>query len=330
MPLPFPFMGAATAIGSLPHTDAGNAAAVVLKAQPQLPGWPQLYHRSPLEQMGPQFASGLTGAEARAERVWLPSYPAAQSQVALEPERAAGFFAFLEAAPPLLAGAKGQTTGPVTFAYLADGPKHRPAVEDFRLARRIAHHLGQLAAWQEWQLRRVASRTLIFLDEPALPRALNDPLLGPPAVADLLTSTLIWLKGMKGLHCCAPPPWRFLFSLPLDVISFDAYHYAETLREHAAELAVWLEQGRAIAWGIVPSVHSELATATPQLLVARLRAAWEQLAVAGVPVTPLQQQALITPACGLAGVSEAEAERALELTGAVAELLTFGVMNRRL
>ena len=64
MPLPFPFVGAATAIGSLPHTDAGNAAAVVLKAQPQLPGWPQLYHRSPLEQMGPQFASGLTGARS--------------------------------------------------------------------------------------------------------------------------------------------------------------------------------------------------------------------------------------------------------------------------
>ena len=104
----------------------------------------------------------------------------AQSQVALEPERTAGFFAFLEAAPPLLAGAKGQTTGPVTFAYLADGPKHRPAVEDFRLARRIAHHLGQLAAWQEWQLRRVASRTLIFLDEQLCPERLTIPCWGRP------------------------------------------------------------------------------------------------------------------------------------------------------
>ena len=48
---------------------------------------------------------------------------------------------------------------------------------------------------------------------------------------------------------------------------------------------------------------------------------WSALAVAGVPAVALARQSLVTPACGLAGLTEAAAARAMRLCGEVAQAL---------
>ncbi len=53
--------GIATGVGSLPHRDAGAAAALVLRCLPDLPPVPQLPHRSLREGVLAQWLHGVPG-----------------------------------------------------------------------------------------------------------------------------------------------------------------------------------------------------------------------------------------------------------------------------
>ena len=50
-----------TAIGSMSHTDAGEACRLVTKYLGEVPHWPQLPKRSQLENMYVQFSEGFPG-----------------------------------------------------------------------------------------------------------------------------------------------------------------------------------------------------------------------------------------------------------------------------
>ena len=49
----------ATAIGSLPHTDADVACEIMFKSLPEIPCWPQLPKISTKEEMCIQYTEGL-------------------------------------------------------------------------------------------------------------------------------------------------------------------------------------------------------------------------------------------------------------------------------
>lgn len=314
----FPFSLCATAIGSMPHTDPQVAARVVLQALPDLPAWPQLYQRSPLEHMAPQFAEGITGSRIEEDRVILEGMPGEHDSPLLTVERAAGFHALLEADLSGVKGLKGQVTGPLTFAHLVAMDDGGRAEEDLRVARRLAHLLGRLAEWQEIQLRRRTRNTLIMLDEPLLDRALENRRIGPAAVLDLLASTFIWVKGMRGLHSCAPPDWAFLLNLPMQVISFDAYRYGDTTEMAASGIRSFLARGGAIAWGVVPADQPSLDAEHVDSLVDLMARTWGRLVDLGVPRELLERQSMFTPSCGLANLTPQGAEKALTLTSQVA------------
>ena len=53
--------GLASGIGSLPHTDPNEACRLVWDLLPDIPFWPQLPKRSPLENMYYQYAENMPG-----------------------------------------------------------------------------------------------------------------------------------------------------------------------------------------------------------------------------------------------------------------------------
>ena len=61
MPSKIEFGCLPTAIGSMPHTDAGVACSLMGKYLADLPAWPQLPRRSNLENMYVQFSEGFPG-----------------------------------------------------------------------------------------------------------------------------------------------------------------------------------------------------------------------------------------------------------------------------
>ena len=100
----------------------------------------------------------------------------------------------------------------------------------------------------------------------------------------------------------------------IDILSFDVYNYAQSLSLYPAEVKRFLDNGGAIAWGIVPSDEGLLAAETVAGLKDRLEEAMAPFTRNGIRFKQLIEQGLLTPGCGLASLSTEEAAaRALEL-----------------
>ncbi len=317
----------ATAIGSMPHADAAEACQLVLKYLPQLPCWPQLPRRSSRENMYLQFSEGFPGLVVQGDNLKIEQ--TADFYAALEklltagdddfeayqigPDYAAGLYAL----PALLShpeAIKGQITGPVSLGLCITDTQNRGIVYDDTLAEALSKFLRLKARWQEKFLRRAARTTVTFIDEPYL-TSLGTAFVTLPneTVGKLLAEVLGGLEELKGVHCCGSTDWSLLLNTPIDILSFDAYNYADSLACYPAEVKSFLQKGGSIAWGIVPNDEEALAQESVSSLYDRLGEAMATFTRDGISFRQLAAQSLLTPSCGLASLSTEAAAQALEV-----------------
>jgi len=330
----FELNGLATVIGSMPHVDPQEACSLVLNHLPEVPAWPQLPKRSFLENMYAQFSEGFPGVVLEEERIWIDrsqdlSKPLEQlyeayledsiNHSAIGYEYAKGFHVFLDmAAKDGRKAVKGQVTGPISFGLTVTDQNQRPLLYDDVLADALAKHLRLKAAWQEKTLSTVSPNTIIFIDEPYL-ASLGSAFVSFPReqVVTLLEEVLGGTSGLKGIHCCGNTDWSVVLQTSLDILSFDAYNYGETLSLYPSEIRDFLGLGGVIAWGIVPNDEQALAKETEDSLLDRLEDTIGLVSRKGIGYDALRSQCLITPSCGLGSISTEAAARALELTAKV-------------
>lgn len=327
------------AVGSMPYADADRAWSAVLRHFPHTPFWPQLPRRSYLENMYVQYSEGFPGVVLEDQHIYV------DRRQDLDPGLERLYLAYLEddvshgamsadyaAALAALQGGrvsftqplhvlKGQVTGPVSWGLTVVDHSRRPLLYDEILADAIAKHLRLKAAWQERLLAGQGATTLVFIDEPYL-SAFGSAFvsLSREQVVRYLHEVMAGIRGLKGVHCCGNTDWGILLETPIDVLNLDAYEYAASLALYPREVTAFLERGGIIAWGIVPAgeaVESE----TAEHLVTRLQQAIDALAQKGVPREALLRQGLVTPSCGVGPLSEALAERVLELTVQVSQIM---------
>jgi hypothetical protein len=142
--------------------------------------------------------------------------------------------------------------------------------------------------------------------------------LSQAQVVELLVEVLADLKGLKGVHCCGNTDWSLMLRAPVDIISFDAYDYAENLSQYAGEIGEFLDEGGMLAWGIVPAgVTSE--SETVETLMTRLHDGIHQLSKNGVSEEAILQSGFVTPSCGLGSLSTGLVDHILDLTIAVSQ-----------
>ena len=147
---------------------------------------------------------------------------------------------------------------------------------------------------------------VVFVDEPGLTAAMQRGFpLDPNRTIDLVSSALATLEphAITGLHCCGPADWRVvlqagpqILSLPLDMGAV----------EHSGAIGAFLENGGWVAWGAIPTTGP--LGATPERLWQQLSAEWCGLTQGGCDPVQLREQALITPACGLATHGDGQAD----------------------
>ena len=334
---------AATAIGSLPYSDPGEACSVTLRYLKEAPAWPQLPHRDFRENMYAQYSEGLPGVvvdmEGRKvycdtsrdlleeiEGVYQAYVEGDYASLAISEDYAAGLHDFAAKVKeegrryPLL---KGQVTGPISFGLTVLDENNRPILYNDQLADAMFRVLNMKARWMEDFLRDTGSaeEVLIFFDEPYLV-SVGSALVSvsPERVVDSLKICTEGLTCLTGAHCCGNTDWSLLFRAGVQVVNFDAYQYMESMALYPEELAGFLEGGGVLAWGLVvngPEVDRE----TLDSLARRFEEGKSLLASRGVSRDLLQERAMITPACGLDGLQEEQAERVYALTGELSELL---------
>jgi methionine synthase II (cobalamin-independent) len=313
----------------MPQTDPREAVSLVAKYLPDLPAWPQLPNGSHLENMYIQFSEGfpgivLEGAKAyversadfdsRLEQLYNAEAENNPDNYGISAEYAAGLHAFLALKEQHPRMVKGQITGPITWGLMVTDREQRGILYDDLLAEALAKFLRLKAMWQERFLRQIAPEAIIFVDEPYL-TSLGTAFVAVPneQVTSLLEVVLSGITGLKGVHCCGSTDWSLLLKSSADILSFDAYNYADSLGCYPAEVKAFLERGGSIAWGIIPNEEEAVARESLGTLIDRLGEAMAPFTRDGLSVKQLVAQSLLTPSCTLASMSVEASVRALKL-----------------
>ncbi len=323
--------GVATSIGSLPHTDPRAAATFVLERHPRLPGAPSLPNRSGMERMIAQAAWGIAGVSVLEDGSLVldergVDHVTPLAHAGIDGEPFVGLRAFLGAVAGRRAPIKLQLTGPVTLG-IALHSLGVPAARAFSVAGAAvrARARALVAAAQE---TAPMAPLVVFVDEPGLTAAMDPSFpLDPNRTIDLVSSALATLEhhAVTGLHCCGSADWRVVLQTGPQILSMPV---AVGAVEHAGALSAFLERGGWVAWGAVPTT-GPLGN-TPERLWQHLSAEWCALTQGGCDPVLLREQAMITPACGLAMHGEVQADLVLSLTTQVARRLETQTRGMRL
>ena len=327
-----------TIIGSMPHTDPAAACAQVLEYLKDIPAWPQLPRRSFKENMNAQFSEGFPGIrlnndnlsvdhtrdlDAPLERLYTAYLDEDVDKYPTTSDYAAGLHAFLGSHDLKPRAVKGQITGPLTWGLSVIDEEGKAILYDDILGDAVAKFLRLKAGWQEKRLREISPDTIIFVDEPYM--ASFGSVAVPVAkekVADLLDEVFRGIKGIKGVHCCGNTDWSALLGTSLDILSFDAYNYAESLSLYPKEVKAFLDRKGVIAWGIIPNDSPALGKESAAALKDRLEEAMVPFTRNGLPFKQLVAQSLITPSCTLASLESPDASaRALELLVELSQMM---------
>ena len=305
--------GMATGIGSLPHRDAHAAAALTLRCLPELPAMPQLPCRSKREGIVAQWAGAVPGVVVHddgAIELTANVDPHGPLHPSFDTTTHAGLLTFLDVAaqqprPPRRV--KVQLAGPLTIgvAFTRAGMHAEVAFPlGARVARAWAGAIAELVA------AALPDASLVcFLDEPALVywRDAEGP-IEREAATDLLSTALAACAGMSGVHVCGRGDLRLALDAGPQITQFDV---GALDLDDASALSRYLDGGGWIAWGAIPT-HRPVGE-QPQPLWKALLEAWCELTRRGCDPIRLRGQALVSPACGLAGHGESQAERAMLL-----------------
>ena len=319
-----------TVIGSMPHTDPLPACSQVVHYLKHIPAWPQLPKRSFLENMYIQFSHGFPGVVLEKENIYIDrcqdlNKPLEQLYAAylennvdkypISPDYAAGLHSFLALNNLSPLAVKGQITGPISWGLTVTDNNRRAIIYDDTLGDAVAKLLRLKASWQEKALSQISKNTIIFVDEPYMVSFGSAFVsLSRERAISLLEEVFGGISGLKGVHCCGNTDWSVLLDTSADILSFDAYNYAQSLTLYPAEVKKFLERGGTIAWGIIPNDDKSLAKETIASLKDRLEEAMAPFTRKGIRFKQLIEQGLLTPSCALASLATEEASaRALEL-----------------
>jgi len=321
-----------TIIGSMPHKDPKAACSLISHYLRDIPAWPQLPGRSFLENMYAQYIEGFPGIVVETDRIYVNRsqdltgpleefYTAYLENNAdkypISPDHAAGLYEFLSRTDLSPLAVKGQVTGPITWGLTVTDENRRAIIHDETLGDAVAKLLKLKAAWMEKALRQICKNTIIFVDEPYMAAYGSSASAGvfssPQEIINLLNEVFSGISGLKGLHCCGNTDWSVLLRTSIDILSFDAYNYAESLSLYPAEIKKFLDRNGTVAWGIVPNDEESLAKESVASLKDRLEEAMAPFTRNNIPFRQLTTQSLLTPSCGLASLTEDAAAQVLEL-----------------
>jgi hypothetical protein len=303
----------ATAVGSLPHRDAREAASAVLRCLPELPVAPQLPRRDPRENMLAQWLVGVPGVAIGRDgsyRVGDDLDPRLSVDAHLDGDAHGGFVAFVEAVQSLSRppkAVKAQVTGPLTIGTALTRAGVDP-LRAFASGARIARDWA-VAVERYFESALPDSELVLFFDEPALVEWQGaDGPLEREFATDLLSAALAACTCISGVHVCGAGTLSVALAAGPEIVHVDV---AAVSVEDSLAITRFLEGDGWIAWGAVPT-HGPIGE-HPSPLWKALLDIWCELTKRGCDPVRLRRQALVAPACGLAGHGASQAERAMLL-----------------
>jgi methionine synthase II (cobalamin-independent) len=323
-----------TGIGSLPHHNID--AALGFSFRSGIAYLPQIPLRNPWEYMIAQALEDLPGL--RVERdgevslnlgIWKSQSDSFRVKLnrafekddvsEFEPSQmtSSSWHAFLwELQEQKKTVAKIQIAGPLTCQWvIGSDVENELSSQVFKLVLAKSLAMGR-------KIQTLGITPLLFLDEPGLYAfdKTNPKHVLAFQELKLLIQTLKKNGIQIGLHCCSNTDWKSILTLGLNFLSIDTELSLESLiKTSGPELALFVQGGGRLSLGIVPSSRSSvLHSIRAEDLFKKLQASLSQIPN-GIGLLILKDS-LLTPACGLALQSTADAEYILDTLNQVHEL----------
>jgi len=349
--------GSATGIGSMPGTNPAEAMRVVVGELPDFPHLPELPDRGPGADLTGRTAALLVDIAVEVTpRGWRvaerPGRDLARARSMLSSD--------LDVLEETLDGFRGpvkvQLCGPWTLAATLELPRTmNMAIADPGAVADLTASLAEgAAAFAADVAKRVpGARLVVQFDEPALPAVAEGMVPTASGLSRLaaveadtlrqrLEQVLASTHAYTVVHCCAPAvPFGIIRAAGADGVAFDLSQLRRGDEDGVAESA---EAGMGLLTGAVPAVPDQAAGDAGAGGASRSSAAagraggsnpadgsdaarqtaervirlWRRL---GLSLATCAEQAVITPACGLAGASPAQARAALTRCHQAASML---------
>ncbi|MFJ8494210.1 methionine synthase [Streptomyces sp. NPDC094038] len=314
-----PSFGPATAVGSLPGTDAREAARTATGSFEDFPFLPELPARGPGADMIGRTAGLLVELYARVE----PSGWRLGDRPGRDTRRARSWLgedldALEEFTQEYTGPLKVQAVGPWTLAAALELRNGESALSDPGACRDLAASLAEGLRLHLAEMRRriPGARLVLQLDEPSLTAVLRGQVKTASGYRthravdrQVVESTLRDVFGVQAggpvvVHSCAPDvPFALLRRAGAAAVSFDFSLLTERDDDVIGEA---VEAGTRLFAGVVPGTDTALSD--PAGSVMGVRTLWRRL---GLRPGLLAESVTVTPACGLAGASPAYAREAL-------------------
>ncbi len=329
----------------MPGTDPAEAMRVIAGELPDFPHLAELPDRGPGADLTGRTAALLVDMAAEVTpRGWRlaerPGRDLARARSMLSSD--------LDALEEVLDGFSGpvkiQLCGPWTLAATLELPHTMNvavadpgAVADLTasLAEGAAAHVADVAK------RLPGARLVVQFDEPALPAVAQGTVPTASGLSRLaaveaetlrerLEQVLAATHAYTIVHCCAPAiPFGIIRAAGADGVAFDLSQLRRADEDGVAESA---EAGLGLLTGAVPAVPDQTSGGVgwpgaggssergggAHQTAERVIRMWRRL---GLPTATCAEQAVITPACGLIGVSPAQARAALTRCREAANML---------
>jgi methionine synthase II (cobalamin-independent) len=296
----------------MPGSDPAQACAVVLGELPEFPFLPELPGRGAGADIIGRTASLLVGLPVETTaRGWKFAARPGRDQ-----RRAAGFLSFdldaIQHAADGYAGAfKIAVCGPLTLAARIELSRSvNPALADPGALADLTTSLAEGVAAHVLGIREriPGARLVVQVDEPDLPAVLAGQVrtasglntvaaLDETVARDTLGSVLAATGSVTVVHCCAPGfPLLFAKRAGAWAVSFDCALLERGDIDAVAEIA---EAGLGLLVGAEPASEGAAAKA-PRETASAVVSLWRRTTL---DPSRLARQVVVTPACGLAGLS---------------------------
>ena len=314
--------GSATGIGSMPGADPAQACAVVMGELPDFPYLPELPGRGAGADMIGRTAALLIDMPVET----TPGGWKFAARAGRDQRRADSFLAFdLDAAQQAADGYRGpykiSVCGPLTLAAGIELTRSlNPALADPGALADLVNSLAEGLAQHVRGLReRIGGADIVVqLDEPSLPWVLAGRIptasalnmvraLEESAARDALSPVLAATTAPTVVHCCAADyPFLLVKDAGADAVSFDLATIGRASLDALTEVA---DAGLGLLAGVLPADAAPGARPrAPRDTAAAAVTLWRRMTL---DPQRLAGQVVLTPACGLAGLSPQAARAAL-------------------
>jgi hypothetical protein len=351
--MPFKPKFLSTGIGSTPFVDPEHAVEVSLNTIKGAPFWPQLPKFGLNEQMDIQYSEGMpcTVIDRAKNRMYFDTsgdysekfaafyeiYMAAMdpesgngdcSAMAISPEFSKGIYAFekhLQQLGRKLSFLKVQTTGPCSFALTTVDENKKAIYYNDEFRDMIVDALAMKCRWQIQKFQPFAGKVICFIDEPILSG------FGSSTYVSVKRDDIVTLlremidavhadNGLAGIHCCSNTEWSILVDAGVDIISFDAFGFGQTIAMYPDAVKALFSRNGALAWGIVPTSTAIRDNTVPSL-ESLLEKMMDNLVTKGIDKILIAEQAMLTPSCGTGLMDPQDAEKVFETTRELSEVM---------